>query len=146
MIWDEEPHVRTLCGGRREHDGKGCAKNFEKLLQFLRLAHIISKIAVSRVTIFLTGYWSMAVCLEVVRVRLKKETQSTLERIIGKSIDELSHMDAQEEIRFVESKTKKPLVFSKIVDSRMRGRGSPYIIRRRFCTMADVDKKILELK
>ena len=55
-------------------------------------------------------------------------------------------MDAQEEIRFVESKTKKPLVFSKIVDSRMRGRGSPYIIRRRFCTMADVDKKILELK
>ena len=88
----------------------------------------------------------MAVCLEVVRVRLKKETQSTLERIIGKSIDELSHMDAQEEIRFVESKTKKPLVFSKIVDSRMRGLGSPYIIRRRFCTMADVDKKILELK
>ena len=55
----------------------------------------------------------MAVCLEVVRVRLKKETQSTLERIIGKSIDELSHMDAQEEIRFVESKTKNRWSFQK---------------------------------
>lgn len=77
---------------------------------------------------------------------LKKETQNTLERIIGKPIYEVSQMDAQEEIRFVESKTKKPLVFSKVVDYRMRGRGSPYIIRRRFCTMEDVDKKITELK
>lgn len=77
---------------------------------------------------------------------LKKETQNTLERIIGKPIYEVSQMDAREEIRFVESKTKKPLAFSKVVDYRMRGRGSPYIIRRRFCTMADVDKKISELK
>ena len=77
---------------------------------------------------------------------LKKETQNTLERIIGKPISEISKMDVREEIHFVESKTKKPLVFSKIVDYRMRGRGSPYIIRRRFCTMADVDKKISELK
>lgn len=77
---------------------------------------------------------------------LKTETQNTLERIIGKPIYEVSQMDAQEEIRFVESKTKKPLEFSKAVDYRMRGRGSPYIIRRRFCTMADVDKKISELK
>lgn len=77
---------------------------------------------------------------------LKKETQNTLERIIGKPISEISQMDVREEIHFVESKTKKPLVFSKIIDYRMRGRGSPYIIRRRFCTMADVDKKISELK
>lgn len=77
---------------------------------------------------------------------LKKETQNTLERIIGKPIHEVSQMDAREEIRFVESKTNKPLVFSKDIDYRMRGRGSPYIIRRRFCTMADVDKKISELK
>lgn len=77
---------------------------------------------------------------------LKKETQNTLERIIGKPISEISQMDVQEEIHFVEAKTKKPLVFSKIVDYRMRGRGNPYIIRRRFCTMADVDKAISELK
>lgn len=77
---------------------------------------------------------------------LKKETQNTLERIIGKSIVEISQMSVDEEIRFVENKTKKPLVFSKNIDYRMRGRGSPYIIRRRFCTMADVDKKISELK
>lgn len=77
---------------------------------------------------------------------LKKETQNTLERIIGMPIHELSKMDLQEEIHFVESKTKKPLVFSKIVDDRMRGRGSPHIIRRRLCTMDEVDKKISELK
>lgn len=83
---------------------------------------------------------------EVICMLLKKETQNTLERIIGRPMSEISQMDAQEEIRFVESKTKRPLVFSKVGDHRMRGRGNPYITRRKFCTMEDVDKKIAELK
>lgn len=76
----------------------------------------------------------------------RKATQLALEKVIGKSIAELTAMDMDEEIRFVEKKTGKPLKFSKTADSRMRGRGNPHIIRRRFCTMDDVDKKISELK
>ena len=77
---------------------------------------------------------------------LNDATQRLLESSIGKSIRELSLMDADEERAFVVSKIGKEPVFSKKSDSRMRGRGNPLIARRRICTMEDIDKKIMELK
>ena len=42
---------------------------------------------------------------------LKAQTKASLESIIGKSLKEISDMDFDDEIRFVEKKTKKPLLF-----------------------------------
>ena len=47
---------------------------------------------------------------------MNAETKASLERILGKSLEEISAMDFDEEVRFVEEKTKKKLTFSKIVD------------------------------
>lgn len=77
---------------------------------------------------------------------LKAQTKASLESIIGKSLKEISDMDFDDEIRFVEKKTKKPLLFSKKIDTRMSGRGNPLITRKRIFTMQDVEKKLSELK
>lgn len=77
---------------------------------------------------------------------LNAETEASLERILGKPLKDISAMDFEEEIHFVEEKTKKPLIFSKTADSRMSGRGNPLLVRRRIMTMQDVDKKMSELK
>ena len=77
---------------------------------------------------------------------LNQRTRDTLERIIGKSADDLKKMDLIEEKSFVEEKTRKNLIFSKKMDSRMTGRGNPLIIRRRISTMSDIDQMIARMK
>ena len=77
---------------------------------------------------------------------LNQRTRDTLERIIGKSADDLKKMDLIEEKSFVEEKTGKKLIFSKKMDSRMTGRGNPLIIRRRISTMSDIDQMIARMK
>lgn len=77
---------------------------------------------------------------------LNQRTRDTLERIIGKSADDLKKMDLIEEKSFVEEKTGKNLFFSKKMDSRMTGRGNPLIIRRRISTMSDIDQMIARMK
>lgn len=77
---------------------------------------------------------------------LNQRTRDTLERIIGKSADDLKQMDLMEEKDFVEEKTGKKLSFSKKMDSRMTGRGNPLIIRRRISTMSDIDQMIARMK
>lgn len=77
---------------------------------------------------------------------LNQRTRDTLERIIGKSADDLKKMDLIEEKSFVEKKTGKNLIFSKKMDSRMTGRGNPLIIRRRISTMSDIDQMIARMK
>ena len=74
---------------------------------------------------------------------LNQRTRDTLERIIGKSADDLKKI---EEKSFVEEKTGKNLIFSKKMDSRMTGRGNPLIIRRRISTMSDIDQMIARMK
>ena len=76
---------------------------------------------------------------------LNQRTRDTLERIIGKSADDLKKMDLIEEKSFVEEKTGN-LIFSKKMDSRMTGRGNPLIIRRRISTMSDIDQMIARMK
>lgn len=77
---------------------------------------------------------------------LNDRSKAHLERVIGKPIKEIAQMDLREEIRYVEEKTRRPLVYSTQTDHRIKGRGSPLIARRRLFTMADVDKRIEELK
>ena len=77
---------------------------------------------------------------------LNQRTRDTLERIIGKSADDLKKMDLIEEKSFGGEKTGKNLIFSKKMDSRMTGRGNPLIIRRRISTMSDIDQMIARMK
>lgn len=77
---------------------------------------------------------------------LNERSKAHLERVIGKPISEIIQMDLKEEIRYVEKKTQKPLVYSTQTDHRIKGRGSPLIATRRLFTMAEVDKRIEELK
>ena len=77
---------------------------------------------------------------------ISKDTKHTLEKILGKSVGEVSTMDFAEEVCYVESKTKKQLSFSKKRDSRMTGRGNSLIIRRRIATMNDIDRRIEGIK
>ena len=77
---------------------------------------------------------------------LQEETKRSLESIIGKPLNEVSEMNFDEEVCYVETVTKRPLDFSKKTDSRMTGRGNPLITRRRIMTMKDVDKRISEMK
>jgi len=77
---------------------------------------------------------------------LTEATKVSLESILGKPLEEISEMDFEEEIRFVEERTKKPLVFSKKIDTRMSGRGNPLITRRRITTLEDVENKMSRLK
>lgn len=77
---------------------------------------------------------------------LNIETKASLECILGRPLEEISAMDLDEEVRFVEERTKKPLIFSKTADPRMNGRGNPLLVRRKIMTMQDVDKKMSELK
>ena len=83
---------------------------------------------------------------ELRKLYMKPETKAHIERIVGKSIQEICSMDFSEEVRYVETKTRKPLRFSKRSDPRMNARGNNLIVRSRFCTMDDIDKKIEGLR
>lgn len=77
---------------------------------------------------------------------LTKRTISALERIIGTNLKKVSNMDLDDELKYVKMKTGKPVIFSKKQDYRISTRGNPLIVRKRICTMADIDKKIERLK
>ena len=76
---------------------------------------------------------------------LSEATKKILENVIGKSVEELSAMTFDEEIAYATQKHGAPPSFSKNVDNRMVSRGNPLIIRKRLCTMEDIDRRIKEL-
>lgn len=77
---------------------------------------------------------------------MNEETKASLEGLLGKPLREISEMDFDQELRFVEERTNKLPVFSKRADSRMSGRGNPLITRRKIATLQDVDRRLRELK
>lgn len=77
---------------------------------------------------------------------LNEKTRKLLELTIGKSISELTVMTFDEEVDYATKKFGRVPIFSKKADKRMIGRGNPLIARKRICTMADIDKRIMELK
>ncbi len=77
---------------------------------------------------------------------LDNETKALLEERFGTSLSELSKMDLDEEIAFVEKRTGKKLVFSQNVDSRMLSRGNPLISKGRITTKEQEDRWFRKLK
>ena len=77
---------------------------------------------------------------------LSSRTKNSLERIIGTTLEQVSKMDLAQELAYIKEKTGKDVVFPRKMDYRMLSRGNPLIVRRRICTMKDIDKKIERLK
>ena len=77
---------------------------------------------------------------------LSTRTNNSLERIIGTTLEQVSKMDLAQELAYIKEKTGKDVVFPRKMDYRMLSRGNPLIVRRRICTMKDIDKKIERLK
>ena len=77
---------------------------------------------------------------------LSTRTKNSLERIIGTTLEQVSKMDLTQELAYIKEKTGKDVVFPRKMDYRMLSRGNPLIVRRRICTMKDIDKKIERLK
>lgn len=74
---------------------------------------------------------------------LNEKAKKAPEASIGTSIQNLSEMDSDEELEFIKSKIGKKPIYSKKIDTRIRGRGNPFLSRKRICTMEDIDKKIM---
>ena len=72
---------------------------------------------------------------------LSTRTKNSLERIIGTTLEQVSKMDLAQELAYIKEKTGKDVVFPRKMDYRMLSRGNPLIVRRRICTMKDIDKK-----
>lgn len=77
---------------------------------------------------------------------LSAQTKAALERIIGTTLSQVSKMDLPQELAYVKKKTGKDVKFSKKVDFRMSSRDNPLIVRKRICTMEEIDDKIARLK
>ena len=75
-------------------------------------------------------------------VVLSNRTKKALEKSIGLSFEEIVNLDFDEEVKHVETKTGKPLRFSKKYDSRKLSWCNPLLSRKRIRTMEDVNKKI----
>ncbi len=77
---------------------------------------------------------------------LSNETKTLMEKRFGRSLREISKMDLDEEISFVENRIGRKLCFSSKVDSRMMSRGNPLLARGRITTKASEDKWFKKLK
>lgn len=74
-----------------------------------------------------------------------KKTKEVTENVTGLSIKEINEMDFDDEIAYIEQKTKKRMSFSDIKGHRFFGRGNPLLARRRFTTISELDKRITGL-
>ena len=71
-----------------------------------------------------------------------KKTKETLERNIGISLKQLSDLSADESRKLVENKIGKSLVFSKKQDFRKIGRGNPFLARKKFATVEEINAQL----
>ena len=73
------------------------------------------------------------------------ETIEGIESSLSMPFDAIVALDLDDEVRLIESIIGKELVFSKTRDSRKIGRGSPYLARRRFKTIEEIDDRLTEI-
>lgn len=73
--------------------------------------------------------------------RMSEEAKLNIERVVGLSVEQINALTLQEEIDWVENRTKKRVMFSKQRRRGIIGRGNPLLARRKICTFADLDKK-----
>lgn len=77
---------------------------------------------------------------------IKDRTRKNIERSVGLSLSEITSLSLDDEIKFVERKTGKKVVFSKEADSRKMIRGNALLALGRIMTMREVDRKLDKIK
>lgn len=70
---------------------------------------------------------------------ISEKTKKNIERIVGKSVDQLREMTPDEEMRLVKEKNGVELSFSKERKGGIVGRGNPLTSRRKLRTLEDLD-------
>jgi len=74
---------------------------------------------------------------------LKQKTRRNIENCVSLPFSELVAMDFEDELRLIKPLNGEKVVFSKKKDTRKVGRGNPFLARKRFRTMEEVDKKLM---
>jgi len=73
---------------------------------------------------------------------LKSITKHNIENCVSVPFSDLVSMDYDEKNQLLTQLKGEKVVFSKTRDVRKIGRGNPFLARRRFRTIEEVDKKI----
>ena len=76
--------------------------------------------------------------------RLSDEAKQVIADTLGLAVGKVSELDFDEEVKIVQKRTGKKLLFPKNVDLRKIGRGSPLVAEGRITTNDDIERKIEE--
>lgn len=73
---------------------------------------------------------------------LSERTKKSLENCIGIPFDEICNLSMEEEISVVSRKCRHKVGFSQKRDAQRVGRGNPYLAKRKFRTLEEVEKRL----
>ena len=76
---------------------------------------------------------------------LNTTTKRNIEQCVSLSFSDLIAIDYDDEHHLIRPVNGRKIVFPTKRDSRRIGRGSPFLARRRFRTIEEVDKKLMEI-
>lgn len=77
---------------------------------------------------------------------LSDRTRKSIADCIGMPFDKICGLSLEEEIAIASDRCKRKITFSRKHDSLRVGRGSPFLARRRFRTLDEVEKKIAGIR
>ena len=76
---------------------------------------------------------------------LNETTKRNIEKCVSLPFSELIDMDYEDELRSLKPINGEKIVFSRENDPRKIGRGNPYLARKRFRELDEVDKRLAEI-
>lgn len=77
---------------------------------------------------------------------LSERTKKSIADCVGMAFDEICNLSLEEEIAAVSKKYGHKIGFSRKQDNRRIGRGNPYLAKRKFRTIEEVEKKIARIR
>ncbi len=77
---------------------------------------------------------------------LSERTKKSISNCVGMSFDKICNLSLEEEIEVASKKCGHKIGFSRKQDNQRVGRGSPYLAKRKFRTLEEVEKKIAGIR
>lgn len=77
---------------------------------------------------------------------LSERTKESIADCVGMAFDKICNLSLEDEIAVASKKYGRKIVFSRKQDNRRIVRGSPYLAKRKFRTLEEVEKKIARIK
>lgn len=77
--------------------------------------------------------------------KINEKTRESILKYTGKTVDEIYKLDDEELIEAIQEKIKTKLVYPKILDKRLTGRGSIFLFLNRFVNMDKVEERLSEI-